>query len=94
VASYYFGLNRNKRVMKLDLTADADREVPLALLADADVLVENFKTGTLEKWGLGYDALAQRFRGWCIAAYRASAPTVRSAACPATTRRSRRWPAS
>lgn len=61
VASYYFGLNRNKRVMKLDLSADADRAVLLALLADADVLVENFKTGTMEKWGLGYDALSQRF---------------------------------
>ncbi len=61
VASYYFGLNRNKRVMTLDLAADADREVLLALLADADVLVENFKTGTLEKWGLGYDVLSQRF---------------------------------
>jgi len=61
VASYYFGLNRNKRVMRLDLTTEADREVLLALLADADVLVENFKTGTLEKWGLGYDALCARF---------------------------------
>ncbi|REE88869.1 CaiB/BaiF CoA transferase family protein [Cupriavidus plantarum] len=61
VASYYFGLNRNKRVMRLDLTTEPDREVLLALLADADVLVENFKTGTLEKWGLGYDALSARF---------------------------------
>ncbi|SOZ67935.1 putative deshydratase, CoA-transferase; L-carnitine dehydratase/bile acid-inducible protein family [Cupriavidus taiwanensis] len=61
VASYYFGLNRNKRVMRLDLTAEPDREVLLALLADADVLVENFKTGTLEKWGLGYDVLSARF---------------------------------
>ncbi len=61
VASYYFGLNRNKRVMKLDLTTEADRSVLLALLEDADVLVENFKTGTMEKWGLGYDALSLRF---------------------------------
>jgi len=61
VASYYFGLNRNKRVMRLDLAADADREVLLSLLADADVMIENFKTGTLEKWGLGYDVLSQRF---------------------------------
>ncbi|ULX50467.1 carnitine dehydratase [Cupriavidus taiwanensis] len=61
VASYYFGLNRNKRVMRLDLTAEPDREVLLALLAEADVLVENFKTGTLEKWGLGYDVLSARF---------------------------------
>ncbi|CAG9177440.1 Acetyl-CoA:oxalate CoA-transferase [Cupriavidus laharis] len=61
VASYYFGLNRNKRVMKLDLTTESDRSVLLALLEDADVLVENFKTGTMEKWGLGYDTLSQRF---------------------------------
>jgi crotonobetainyl-CoA:carnitine CoA-transferase CaiB-like acyl-CoA transferase len=61
VASYYFGLNRNKRVMRLDLTTAADREVLLALLADADVLVENFKTGTLERWGLGYASLSERF---------------------------------
>lgn len=61
VASYYFGLNRNKRVMRLDLAQPAGRDVLLALLADADVLVENFKTGTLEKWGLGYDALCDRF---------------------------------
>ncbi|CAG2141449.1 CaiB/BaiF CoA transferase family protein [Cupriavidus numazuensis] len=61
VASYYFGLNRNKRVMKLDLTTESDRSVLLALLEDADVLVENFKTGTMEKWGLGFDTLSARF---------------------------------
>lgn len=61
VASYYFGLNRNKRVMRLDLTTEAGREVLMALLAEADVLIENFKTGTMEKWGIGYDALSARF---------------------------------
>ncbi|HMO47597.1 MAG TPA: CoA transferase [Rubrivivax sp.] len=61
VASYYLGLNRNKRLMRLDLSSEAGRVVLLGLLADADVLIENFKTGTLEKWGLGYDALAERF---------------------------------
>lgn len=61
VASYYLGLNRNKRLMRLDLGAEAGRAVLLGLLADTDVLIENFKTGTLEKWGLGYDALAARF---------------------------------
>ena len=60
VASYYRGLNRNKRLLTLDLAAPAGREALLALLADADVLIENFKTGTLEKWGLGFDALSQR----------------------------------
>ncbi|MBL8350330.1 MAG: CoA transferase [Burkholderiaceae bacterium] len=61
VASYYLGLNRNKRLMRLDLTTEADRARLLDLLADADVLVENFKTGTLEKWGLGWQTLSQRF---------------------------------
>ena len=61
VASYYLGLNRNKRLMRLDLTTETDRATLLALLADADVLLENFKTGTMEKWGLGYDVLSQRF---------------------------------
>ncbi len=61
VASYYLGLNRNKRLMRLDLTTEAGRAVLFELLAEADVLLENFKTGTMEKWGLGYDTLSQRF---------------------------------
>lgn len=61
VASYYMGLNRNKRLMALDLASDAGRDRLLELLADADVLIENFKTGTLERWGLGAEALARRF---------------------------------
>lgn len=61
VASYYMGLNRNKRGCRLDLAQAEGRAELLALLADADVLLENFKTGTLEKWGLGQDELAQRF---------------------------------
>ncbi len=60
-ASYFLGLNRNKRGITLDLTLPAHRERLLGLLEDADVLVENFKTGTLEKWGLGWDTLEQRF---------------------------------
>lgn len=61
VASYYMGLNRNKRGMRLDLTQPDDRAQLMVLLADADVLLENFKTGTLEKWDLGYDTLQKKF---------------------------------
>lgn len=61
VASYYHGLNRNKLGMRLDLSQPQGREVLMGLLAGADVLIENFKTGTMERWGLGYDTLAQRF---------------------------------
>ncbi|AHE35432.1 CoA transferase [Burkholderia pseudomallei] len=60
-ASYFIGVNRNKLGMALDLSMPEAREVLLDLLADADILVENFKPGTLEKWGLGYDMLATRF---------------------------------
>lgn len=67
VASYYHGLNRNKRIQHLDLTTAEDRERMLALVAEADVLIENFKTGTMERWGIGQAELSQRFPRlvWC-----------------------------
>ena len=60
-ASYFVGLNRNKRGCTMDLTLGTVREALLALLQDADVLVENFKTGTMEKWGLGFESLHAKF---------------------------------
>lgn len=60
-ASYFVGVNRNKDGMTLDLSQPAGQELLRHLLADADVLVENFKPGTLERWGLGYDDLKQAF---------------------------------
>jgi crotonobetainyl-CoA:carnitine CoA-transferase CaiB-like acyl-CoA transferase len=67
VASYYHGLNRNKRTMGLDLGSAEGREALLALVAEADVLIENFKTGTMERWGIGYETLSERFPRlvWC-----------------------------
>lgn len=61
-ASYFIGVNRNKQSIALDLSKPEGRQVLLRLLEDADVLVENFKPGAMEKWGLGYEAvLSQRF---------------------------------
>lgn len=60
-ASYFIGVNRNKRDVSIDMTQALGQELLLRLLEDADVFVENFKIGTLEKWGLGADALKQRF---------------------------------
>lgn len=61
-ASYFIGVNRNKRSVGLDLGKPEGRAVLLALLESADVLVENFKPGAMERWGLGYAAdLAPRF---------------------------------
>jgi formyl-CoA transferase len=56
-ASYFLGVNRNKRSVGLDLSKPAGREVLLRLLDGADVLVENFKPGSMEKWGLGYEGV-------------------------------------
>lgn len=53
-------VNRNKRTLALDLKLDADRDVLLGLIDDADVLVENFRPGTLERLGLGPDELLAR----------------------------------
>jgi crotonobetainyl-CoA:carnitine CoA-transferase CaiB-like acyl-CoA transferase len=60
-AAYYVNINRNKRGMALDLSKAEAREVVFKLLEDADVLVENFKIGTMEKWSMGYDVLSKRF---------------------------------
>lgn len=53
-------VNRNKRTVALDLKLDADLDVFWRLIADADVLVENFRPGTLERLGLGPDQLHAR----------------------------------
>lgn len=61
-ASYFLGVNRNKRSLALDLATDRGKEVLLRLLEEADVLVENYKPGSMEKWGLGYEeVLKARF---------------------------------
>jgi formyl-CoA transferase len=58
-AAYFIGVNRNKRSMGLDLSKPEGREVLLRLLEKADVLIENFKPGTMERWGLGYSEVLQ-----------------------------------
>ena len=61
-SSYFLGVNANKRGAALDLRMEEGREALLRLLGTADVLIENFKPGSMEKWGLGYhDVLAERF---------------------------------
>ncbi|MGO1898057.1 MAG: CaiB/BaiF CoA transferase family protein, partial [Brevibacterium yomogidense] len=59
--AYFTGLNRNKHNIALDLRTEAGMEVLDRLLADADVVIENFKAGTLEKWGLSDEAISERY---------------------------------
>jgi len=61
-AAYFNGLNRNKRDIVIDLSKPEGREIVLKMLVDADALIENFKIGTLERWGIGYEqTLRERF---------------------------------
>ena len=63
-AAYFSALNRGKRAISLDLSRPEAQEVLLRLLAQADVLVENFLPGTMERWGLGYEqTLKDRYPG-------------------------------
>jgi crotonobetainyl-CoA:carnitine CoA-transferase CaiB-like acyl-CoA transferase len=53
-------MNRNKRSLVLDLDLEQDRAVCLQLAGNADVVVSNFRPGTIDRLGLGYDAVASR----------------------------------
>jgi crotonobetainyl-CoA:carnitine CoA-transferase CaiB-like acyl-CoA transferase len=59
-STYFLSANRNKESIVLDLKDEADRDVVLRLVDRADVLVENFRTGVLERLGLGIDELRER----------------------------------
>ena len=59
VALWWRSMSRNKRLVTLDLSRPEARETVLALVARADVVVENFRPGTLERWGYGPDALLE-----------------------------------
>ncbi|MFO0997860.1 MAG: CoA transferase [Alphaproteobacteria bacterium] len=54
-------IGRNKRFVTLDISREEARETTLALIARSDVVIENFRPGTLERWGYGPNELAQRF---------------------------------
>jgi len=57
VAAAFMMMNRNKRGIALDLKSDGGREAFKALLAKADVVIENYRADTMEKLGLGYETL-------------------------------------
>lgn len=58
---------RNKRAISLDLRSGEGREIFLDLVERSDIIVENFRPGTLEKWQIGYDVLAERNPGIILA---------------------------
>ncbi|MGH3488006.1 MAG: CaiB/BaiF CoA transferase family protein [Actinopolymorphaceae bacterium] len=60
VATYYLGINRNKRSIALDFADPDDRALAQELAARADIVLENFRPGSLVKFGLDYDSVASR----------------------------------
>src|SRR3954454_18426148 len=60
-AAYFVGINRNKRSIGLNLASEGGRTVLMKMLESADVLIENFKPGTLDKWGIGNEVLSKKF---------------------------------
>jgi crotonobetainyl-CoA:carnitine CoA-transferase CaiB-like acyl-CoA transferase len=64
----FLAFNRNKRSVAVDLRDDADKERVLELAKKADVVVENFRPGTMDKLGLGFDALREINPGLIYAA--------------------------
>ena len=62
-SAYFAGLNHGKESIALDLRAEADREIFERLLSRADVVMENFRPGVMERLGYGWEALRTRFPG-------------------------------
>lgn len=60
---WWSSIGRNKRCITLDLSTDPGQELALDLAEDMDVVVENFRPGTLERWGLDYETFKDRNEG-------------------------------
>ena len=58
-STYYLAINRNKRSIGLDLATSEGQEIVRRLASTSDVVVENFRAGAMERWGLEYARLAK-----------------------------------
>lgn len=66
-SAYYLSVNRNKKSMVLNLKEEKGKEIFFNLIKDADIVVENFRPGTLKKLGIEYETLKQHNRGIILA---------------------------
>lgn len=58
-STYFMSLNKNKKAITLNLKSEEGQQIVKQLVAEADVLIENFRNGTMEKFGLGYEVLKE-----------------------------------
>src|SRR5262249_34206817 len=76
-SAYFLGANRNKRSMTLNIAVPAGQKLLARLIEKLDVVIDNFKLGTLDKWGFTdawFDAHAPRVVRCSITSYRSSGP--------------------
>jgi crotonobetainyl-CoA:carnitine CoA-transferase CaiB-like acyl-CoA transferase len=76
-SAYFLGANRNKRSVTLDLSSEKGRDIVKQLIRDADIVVDNFKLGTLDRWGLTddwYEANAPQAIRCTISGYGSTGP--------------------
>ncbi len=57
---YYLMWNRNKRALALDMTHDEDRQLCERLCEQADIVIDNFSVGVLDRWGIGFEKVRQK----------------------------------
>ncbi|HEY5001610.1 MAG TPA: CoA transferase, partial [Ktedonobacteraceae bacterium] len=62
-SAYFLGINRNKKSMCLDLHEKHDLEIAYQLMRQSDVVIENFRSGVMERFGLGYENWCQHYPG-------------------------------
>jgi crotonobetainyl-CoA:carnitine CoA-transferase CaiB-like acyl-CoA transferase len=76
-AAYFLGINRNKRSLTLNMAVPAGQKILAGLIEKADVLIDNFRLGTLEKWGFGeawFEQSVPRLIRCSITGYGSSGP--------------------
>lgn len=61
---WWYVQSRNKKSITLDLKKEEGQKVLRALVKEIDILIENFRPGTLEKWGIGYEELKKLIHDW------------------------------
>ena len=86
-------VGRNKRSVTLNLREEEGQELVRELVAKADIVVENFRAGTFEKWGLAYERLREVNPGIIMVRVTGYGQTGPYATAPATARSARRWAA-